>query len=271
MNSGNSAVLRRDESVLKGRAALVIGGSGGIGKAVVQCLSSRGVAVTIHGRSERKARELAQSIIDAGGTAFPFIHEISDLEQFMAAVRTLRQPGGMLRQGEKPCAAQFDIVVVAYGPFIQKPLAAHTDADWEEMALMNLALPGALASHFMPSMMERHFGRFLFFGGTRTDSIRAYRSNAAYAAAKTGLGVLVKSIAAEGATADVAAVAVCPGVVDTEYLTGERRTSAERSVLGARLLSPAGIAETAVCLVDSEPCIASGAIVSLDAGLTSWN
>lgn len=262
--------------MLKGRKALVIGGTGGIGRAVALDLANRGVAVTIHGRSETKVGALVRSINAAGGTAASFVHEIVDLDRFMAAVADLgtqAEPRG----GSSPDATgtsrtpeTFDIVVVAYGPFVQKPLAKHTRADWQTMALMNLALPGALASWFLPPMMERHFGRFLFFGGTKTDAIRAYRSNAAYAAAKTALGVVAKSIAAEGASRDVAAVVVCPGIVDTEYLSGERRDTAVRSTQNGELLAPRAIAEAALSLLEAEPCVASGAVVSLDAGLTSW-
>ena len=48
------------------------------------------------------------------------------------------------------------------------------------------------------------------------------RPNAAYAAAKTGLAVLAKSLAVEGAGRGVGCVLACPGLVDTEYL-GEGR------------------------------------------------
>jgi len=276
MDAGNSGVFPGKISPLKGHRALVIGGTGGIGRAVVLGLADRGVAVTIHGRSKAKADALARFINSAGGAAAPFVHEIVDLDRFMTAVTDLDVRTESLGGDAADAAAAsrphvaFDIIVVAYGPFVQKPLTKHSCADWQTMALMNLALPGALASRFLPRMMDRHFGRFLFFGGTKTDAIRAYRSNAAYAAAKTALGVLAKSIACEGASRDVAALVVCPGIADTEYLDGERRAAAVRSVQGGELLAPRAIAEAALSLLEAEPCVASGAVVSLDAGLTRW-
>ena len=183
------------------------------------------------------------------------------MEGFAAGIRT---PASFI--ADITAFGNFDIVVVAFGPFIRRTLAATLPEEWEQMALLDLALPGALASHFIPAMLEQGFGRFLFFGGSRTDAIRAYRSNAAYAAAKTGLGVLVKSIAAEGAERNVAAILVCPGIVNTEYLDG--RTRAEAVSLAPRgiLLDPDDIATTALGLLAGYPCAASGAIVSLDAG-----
>jgi NAD(P)-dependent dehydrogenase (short-subunit alcohol dehydrogenase family) len=267
-------------SSLNGRNALVVGGTGGIGRAVVQALEQRGAAVTVHGRSKPKVEALVEEIRARKGVAYPFIHEITDPAAFLDSLKACvaglmvgRADGGVKLESSVRDVAPFDIVVVAYGPFVQKPLAEHSVADWQTAALLDLALPGALASWALPGMTTRHFGRFLFFGGTKTDAIRAYKSNAAYAAAKTGLGVLAKSIAAEGALYDVAAITVCPGIVKTEYLEGEGLAAAGKAVQttkGGRLLEPSWIAETALSLLEKDPCLASGAVVSLDAGLTSW-
>ena len=240
-----------DRSPFSGRRALVVGGSGGLGSAVATALAERGASVLIHGRSGAKLNSLLARIRASGGS----------VEGFAAGIRT---PASFI--ADITALGNFDIVVVAFGPFIRRTLAATLPEEWEQMALLDLALPGALASHFLPAMLEHGFGRFLFFGGSRTDAIRAYRSNAAYAAAKTGLGVLVKSIAAEGAERNVAAILVCPGIVDTEYLDG--RTRAEAVSLAPRgiLLDPDDIATTALGLLAGDPCAASGAIVSLDAG-----
>ncbi|MCX7026115.1 MAG: SDR family NAD(P)-dependent oxidoreductase [Spirochaetes bacterium] len=238
-------------SSLAGRRALVVGGSGGIGSALSAALARRGASVLVHGRSEAKIGDLLASIRASGGSAEGFAADIQTPASFVEAL----SPFG-----------SFDVVAIAFGPFVRKTLASTSPADWERLALLDLALPGALACHFLPSMLERGFGRFLFFGGSRTDTIRAYRSNAAYAAAKTGLGVLVKSIAAEGAERDVAAILVCPGVVDTEYLDKVARIEAVAMAPKGLLLDPEDLASAALDLLEGEPCIASGAIVSLDAG-----
>jgi NAD(P)-dependent dehydrogenase (short-subunit alcohol dehydrogenase family) len=116
-------------------------------------------------------------------------------------------------------------------------------------------------------MAERGWGRMLFFGGTRTDGVRAYSSNAAYAAAKTGLAVLVKSLAAEGAAAGVACMAVCPGLVDTEYMSENTKSELREKAPRGELLRARDLASTAVALIAAEPCVISGAIVTMDAGL----
>lgn len=238
-------------SALAGRRALVVGGSGGIGAAVARGLASRGASVLVHGRSPASVGAVVATIRSAGGQAEGLALPLESAAPLLAAIRH---------------AGPFDILAVAFGPFVRKPLAAHSPEDWERMASLNLALPGALVSALFPAMCDRGFGRILLFGGTRTDAIRGYRSNAAYAAAKTGLGVLAKSAAIEGAPRNVAAVAVCPGLVRTEYVDDAAAEALRLMAPGGRLSSPVEVAEIALGLIDRDPCAASGAIVSLDAG-----
>jgi len=248
-----SANRESRRSILAGRRALVVGGSGGIGGAIALDLALRGASVFVHGRSPDKVEDVVRAITLEGGRAHGFPFEIDIPDGFLAAL----EPFGF-----------FDILVIAFGPFVRKSLALHTSSDWERMASLNLALPGALASRYFPSMRESGFGRIVFFGGTRTDTVRGFLSNAAYAAAKTGLDVLAKSIALEGASHNVAAVTICPGLVETEYLDAGATAELRRIAPGGRLAKAAEIATIALDLIDSDPCIASGAIVSLDAGFS---
>ncbi len=251
-----------ENSTLAGRFAVVVGGSGGIGRAVSAELVRRGATVLVHGRhASTKTAEISGDAGDAtkrtaGERLFTFDCEFDTPRSFLHALdERLRELG-----------AEPDLLVCSFGPFLERPLADTSVTDWERLAMANLALPGALASHLLPGMLRRNFGRFLFFGGTRTDSIRGFRQTAAYAATKTGLGVLVKSIALEGAVRNVAAALVCPGPTETEdqNATTPARHAAltpQRKLAGAEL-----VARTAIDLIDADPCLASGAIVALDGG-----
>lgn len=253
----DSRAQEASASTFRGRLALIVGGSGGIGARVSAALAARGASVVVHGRSAAGVAAAVRGIRDAGGAA----------EGFQAPIES---PQVFLGDLEKKFGARFapGIVAVCFGPFERKPLAAHSPDDWSRLVLLNLALPGALASRFLPQMMESGYGRFLFFGGTRTDGIRDYKSNAPYAAAKTGLGVLAKSIAVEGSSRDVGAIVACPGLVDTEYLPEGDRESLRRIAPAGQLLDPDLIAQIALDLLDRSPCAASGGIISLDAGFS---
>jgi 3-oxoacyl-[acyl-carrier protein] reductase len=178
-------------------------------------------------------------------------------------------PGSVGRLVEAlPSLGRIDILVVAFGPFMRKSLSEMAVSDWERLSLLDLALPGALSSAVFPAMAERGWGRILLFGGTRTDGIRAYSSNAAYAAAKTGLAVLAKSLAAEGAPKGVGSLLVCPGFVDTEYLSAAEREALRLRAPAGRLLKPGEVAGPALDLIAAEPCAASGAVICIDGGLS---
>lgn len=240
-------------SILKGKRALVVGGSGGIGRWLSRILAQRGASVFIQGAHENKVASLVEEIKKNGGTAEGCVHAIDSVPEFC---RFLKGFG------------DFDIVISAYGPFLQKPLALYTPQDWEHLVGHNLTLPGALVSLYLSGMLQRHFGRFLFFGGTRTDALLTYKTNAAYASAKAGLNVLVKSLAAEGRDLNVASLLVCPGLVDTEYLDDAAREALLAKAPGGKLIPARTVAETALNLLDADPCTASGAIVSLDSGFS---
>ncbi len=238
-------------TVFAGRTALVVGGTGGIGAAVARALARRGARLIVHGgASQARLERTIGELREAGAAA----------DGFLLAVESPREAGELFAR-----APDADIVICAWGPFARAGLAATSAADWERAALLDLALPGAIASAFLPGMASRGYGRFLFFGGTATDSVRGFATTAAYSAAKTGIGVLAKSIAIEYAGTGVSAVAVCPGFVDTEYLTDRIRDSLRVGAPGGRLLEADSLAETAVSLIGTD--MANGAVVPLDAGL----
>jgi 3-oxoacyl-[acyl-carrier protein] reductase len=241
------------KSAVEGRFALVIGGSGGIGRAVAHELSRRGASLLIHGRHASQKKD------DFGDSPHEFFDcEFINPRDFIDAL-----DAHLASSGDEP-----DIIACAFGPFLEKPLAQTTIEEWEWLAHANLVLPGALVSRYFAGMKRKSFGRFLFFGGTRTDTIRGFKKTAAYAAAKTGLGVLGKSIAMEGSAQNVAAVVVCPGPTETEYQDEETKARHASFTQNGTLADARQIAEIAVNLIDQDPCLASGSIVSLDCGFS---
>ncbi len=256
-----------EHSTLAGRFAIVVGGSGGIGRAISTELARRGATVLVHGRhASEKTGEPHGSIARGGLSELPLGFSSAHDLTFDCEFNTPHAFLSALDERLRELGAEPDLLVCSFGPFLERPLAATSTADWERLAMANLALPGALASRFLPGMLARGFGRFLFFGGTRTDSIRGFTQTAAYAATKTGLGVLVKSIALEGASRDVASALVCPGPTETEYQ--DAATKARHAALTRRgtLARADLVARAAIDLIDADPCLASGAIVALDGG-----
>lgn len=251
MDNDNS----RGPKGLAGARATIIGGSGGIGWALAKALAPQVGQLTLHGRDRAKldarVQELSMACLEVASVA-------ADLSGADA-------PESLL-----DATRRSDVLAVCYGPFVHKPLAQTSAADWRLTALACLALPGMLAAEAAKAMSSRGFGRILLFGGTRTDAVRGYRGNAAYAAAKTGLGVLAKSIAGEFGRAGVSAAVVCPGFVDTEYLDPGAKAAWASAAPRGRLTDPADIAALASYLLGGGIDLVNGSVINADEGLLSW-
>lgn len=214
------------EKQFAGKRAIVVGGTGGLGLAVSRRLQESGADVLAVGR-----------------------HQVDKLEIFEL---NLDNPSSHDTLLELVGAA--DILCVARGPFLQKSLCDTTPAEWDAIVSANLTFPGKLVSSSLPGMIAKKWGRILLFGGTRTDSIRGFRTNAAYAAAKTGLASLAKSVALAYAKDGITCNVLCPGLSDTEYLDAEQRVSLARKNPDGALIEAQKIADAAFFLLANPEC-----------------
>lgn len=193
------------------KQVLIFGGTSGIGKELACLLSERGMSVTVTGTSSCSVG-LPQNV-----RVLPLAAEQLMNAQMQSSVPALQEFYDTLES----C----DLLCVSYGPFVSKPVHQTSLAEWTTVALYDYALPGMLVSRALNGMIKRKFGRILLFGGTRTDTIRPCKTNAAYAGAKTGLSVLVKSVAACYADSGITCNAVLPGFV-TSVPDGQESVSA---------------------------------------------
>jgi len=248
--------LNASDRPLEGRSALVVGGSGGIGAETAVALAALGADLVVHGgSSEARLEATLGRIRDKGSSA----------SGFLARLETFADAGPILERVQGT-----DILVVAHGPFLQSPLHETGAADWERLAAMDLALPGALVSAALPGMRARSWGRILLFGGTRTELPRAFKTNAAYAACKTGLSSLTRSVAAEYARDGIASLLACPGYVDTEYLSPAFRADYAPKAPRGRLTPAPALGAWLARLLADEPPLWNGAVLTLDEGLPGY-
>lgn len=220
----------------QGKKAVVIGGTGGLGRPLTVRLIEAGAQVVAIGRSGNS--------IDGCETVTLDIDNPENLAILLKRV----------------CSA--DILCLVTGPFLQKPLHETGFEEWERMARMNLALPGSLVSSALPHMMGKKWGRILLFGGTRTDRIRGFKTNAAYAAAKTGLSSLVRSVAEQYSALGITCNAVCPGLCETEYLSEGFKKELSGKNPDGHLISSEEIADSALFLLKTASC--NGVLLPMD-------
>ena len=148
-----------------GRKALVVGGSGGIGRAVALALAEKGAELRVHGgSSQQRLEDTLKSIRERGGKGTGFLLPIEGAAAARQILALCPDP---------------DILVCAWGPLRQGKLETLDSEFWQTMVESNLIFPGILVSLVLPGMMERNWGRILLFGGTNTDTIRGFVTTAA--------------------------------------------------------------------------------------------
>ena len=237
------------DNVLQGKSALVVGGTSGIGYRLAQALLQESASVVVQGRinSKRVLRLCSQ------GNAAGFICDLQKVSYM-----------------EDLCkyANAADILCVAYGPFLQKPLDATTREEWIATVYANLTLPGILVSSALAGMKARKWGRILLFGGTETHILRGFKTNAAYGAAKTGILSLVRSVSMEYAIYGVTANAICPGFTDSGLLSARERKKWAAKNPDGQLIPPSVITEAALFLLKEG--VYNGVIMPVDKGWSSF-
>jgi NAD(P)-dependent dehydrogenase (short-subunit alcohol dehydrogenase family) len=179
---------------LAGSRALVAGGGGTIGRAVVAGLLDAGVTVGILDlRSDQEDPRVA------------VFHE-GDLSVAQAArdgVRSVRaQLGGL------------DIFIHCVGINDRRPIEDYAPPDWDRVIAVNLTSAFNTATEAAVDMRAQGSGRIVLFSSVAGRS--GHRHHGPYAASKAGLNQLMRVIAHEFAADGVTVNAVAPGYMDTE-------------------------------------------------------
>ena len=261
------------ERFLTGRRALVIGGSGGIGAEVSVALARAGADLVIHGgTSVERLDRTAGRARDAGGpdardtdAATPeSTRARPGVETILLAFDPCRldeQCGELLSR-----AGRVDIFVCSFGPYVESPIHDMTADGWRRMIDLNLTLPALVIGRLLPGMRERRFGRIVLFGGPRSDRIEGYRSIGAYAAAKTGLASLTRSVARQSAGYGITCNMIAPGYVETEYYDEQRARAIAAARPTGRMVKPEEIGYHVLHLLSRRSDSVTGAVFPVDFG-----
>lgn len=236
------------KGIFSGKRILIVGGTGGIGAALTRRLIPEKGKITVIGRHDPFA-----TAPDAPDTPAPrFIR--MDLDKPDCLPRLCAE------------AEKADALCVARGAFLQKPLHETSMEEWGATVFSNLVMPGAAVSSALPRMMKNRWGRILLFGGTRTERVRGFKTNAAYAAAKTGVSSLIRSVAEHYGGEGICCCGICPGFTETEYISETQKSDWSSKLPGKTLLSPERIADYAMLLL-TQPEL-NGCIITPDFGWT---
>jgi NAD(P)-dependent dehydrogenase (short-subunit alcohol dehydrogenase family) len=188
---------------LSGRVAVVIGGTSGLGRAIAIGLAESGADVAPSGRREQMVDEVAAAIEKAGRKALRKAVDVGDRASIDA-----------LRDAAVAHFGQVDILVNAAGRTFRKPTMDVSEADWNGLLDTNLTGMLRACQSFYEPLAANQRGRIINIASL--SSFVSLFEVAAYAASKSAVLSLTKSLAIEWSRRGINVNAIAPGVFRTD-------------------------------------------------------
>lgn len=186
---------------LQGKAALVAGGSRGIGFAIAERLGSQGVRLGI---ASRNPGEAAERLRARGCDAVALELDLAEQDPKAVIDSAAERFGGL------------DVLVYSSGTNVRKPSLDLSLKQWRLIHRINLEGAFLSAQAAAPHMLERGWGRMLFISSIAGFHGGAVLPITAYSASKAGLNGLVRGLAKEWAQGGIRVNALAPGFTRTE-------------------------------------------------------
>ena len=236
---------------LKGKNALVTGGSRGIGRAISLALADKGVNVAVHYHQNAEAADLTtKKIIEKGVRAEKVQADVKDSDQVLSMMKTVKKSMGSLQ-----------ILVNNAGlSGANSSLLSIKEAEWREVLDVNLTgvfnCSRAAVLEFRKDLKK--MVNISSIAGKMGGTIGCH-----YAASKAGVIGMTFALARELAP-DIWVNAVAPGPVDTGFLSPNKEKKLSQATPFGRIASPEEIAHTVLYLLEND--YVSGEVVDVNAG-----
>jgi len=245
--------------ILKGKRAIVTGGSRGIGNAIAAEFIRQGAVVYAFSRSAAENQaDLEAAAREAGGAFHWRPVDVTNEEEMTRAVDAVAAEAGGI-----------DVLVNNAGITRDGLIFRMTLKDWEEVLRVNLTSAFLAARTAARVMIKQRSGSIISLSSV--SGIMGNAGQVNYAASKAGLIGFSKSLAREVASRGVRVNVIAPGVIETD-MTKSLGEKARDALLGqvplARMGVPSDVAAVAAFLASDAAAYVTGAVIPVDGGLS---
>ncbi len=244
---------------LKDRIAIITGGASGIGKSAVEKFVAEGAKVAIWDINEEKGKALENELINKGhDVTFQKVNTANHEETIQEAQKVIDKYG------------KIDILVNNAGITRDATIKKMTIDQWDQVINVNLTGIFNCVKAAIPSMIENNGGRII-----NTSSVVGLYGNFGqtnYAATKSGVIGMTKTLAKELGKHSITVNAVAPGFILTEMVQAMPDKVIDMMVgktpMG-RMGQPNDIANAYAFLASDEASFVSGSVLSVDGAVTT--
>jgi NAD(P)-dependent dehydrogenase (short-subunit alcohol dehydrogenase family) len=249
---------------LKGKRALVTGGSSGIGNAIATALAAAGAKVALTYRTHPRAAEsLARAIRKRHGKALAIKADVSDPAAVAAMFKQIDDEWGGI-----------DILINNAGMDGKRAMSWETDFEaWRKVIQVNLFGAFYCASEALKRMVPQKKGVVLGISSVHEEI--AWSGYSAYTASKAAMGMLTKTLAQEAAPHGIRVLALAPGAIKTPinrsvWDSPGRLKDLLKKIPLNRMGKPEEIARLVVVLVSDVSAYITGRTIFVDGGMTDF-
>jgi NAD(P)-dependent dehydrogenase (short-subunit alcohol dehydrogenase family) len=248
-------------ALLAHRVAVVTGGGGGIGAATALLFAQHGARVVVADIDSQRARQTADEITTAGGSALAFVTDVRDADQVAGLAR-----GVLERYG------RVDALVNNVGHWLRHPgNFVDTDAQlWDELYRINLHHVFLVTHAFLPAMIDQHAGAIV--NVSSVEGLRGYPEDPVYAAFKAAVIHFTRSLAVQVGGDGVRVNAIGPDVTESlqvpysQWLSAEEQLQWPQWVPVGRMGLPEDQARVILFLVSELSAFVTGHTIPTDGG-----
>jgi 3-oxoacyl-[acyl-carrier protein] reductase len=209
---------------LRGRVALITGGSRGIVRGIAEGLAREGVRIAISYRTNKSAAQTTlKHLQEAGVESLAVEADATEEAQVNVMIGKVQERFGRL-----------DILVNNVGEFNWKPVLESSREEWQDIIESNLYSVFYTSKAALPVMRRQRWGRIVNLGAVGAERAFGQGTISAYAAAKAAVVSFSRSLAIEEAKYGITVNVVNPSNVDERGLTADeaRRIRDARAPIG---------------------------------------